>query len=237
MIKKDDLFPDSQIIDKYETDVGNKIYVFDNGKKYKQYNKNYSSLRNIDNMEFLKTLQAQAKEKSSLITFPEQVVCTDNKLYGITSDFAYGTPLDEIFLGEDIGHLIESIDKLEQEIIRISNNGWYISNLTGDDIIINYLQSPEETLKIVNTDFIEKREDVLKNISNNLRYLFNIFIYKMLPNIRYLKLNDNPEFREKFALASEGKMPCSEFITYLMNLLGLNLESYTSLNALRHKVK
>lgn len=237
MIKKEDLFPDSQVVEKFETIEGNRIYVFDNGKKYKQYNRNYSSLRNMDNMEFLKTLQTQTEENSSLITFPKQVIYTDKKLYGITSEYAYGTPLDEIFLGEDIGHLIESINKLEEEIIRISNNGWYISNLTGDDIIINYLQSPEETLKIVNTDFIEKREDILKNISNNLRYLFNIFIYKMLPNIRYLKLNDNPEFREKFALASEGKMLCSEFITYLMNLLSLNLESYTSLNALRHKVK
>ena len=79
------------------TNMGNTIYILNNGQKYKEFSGDYRNLSDSINREFQEALLQQTEEKdNTLISYPEIVISSDQELFGIVGQFEEGILLSEI---------------------------------------------------------------------------------------------------------------------------------------------
>ena len=69
------------------TNMGNTIYILNNGQKYKEFSEDYRDLRDSINREFQESLLLQTEEcGNNIISYPEIVIASKKELFGIYAD-------------------------------------------------------------------------------------------------------------------------------------------------------
>ena len=200
------------------TNMGNTIYILNNGKKYKEFSEDYRDLRDSINKEFQESLVSQTEEYGhSIISYPEIVISSSKELYGIVGNYEEGIPLLEIDTITSIDMLLSLIESLEQGIQDISLKGWNLEDLHEDNIIINTI-SKEIPIRIIDTDYhvLQLYKDRLEIYKNNMKRIFNAIMTSILPTLSNSSILQNKDIEEQYILASNGIIKVSEFLKFLL---------------------
>lgn len=218
------------------TNMGNTIYILNNGKKYKEFNEDYQDLRDSVNKEFQETLLYQTEEYgNSIISFPEIVISTNKKLFGIVGDYEIGIPLLEIDPLIKLEYLLSILESLEQGIEDISKKGWNLEDVHEENILIN-TSSSIKPIRIIDTDYhtLQPTKDKLVIYQQNLKRIFNSVITSIIPNIVKSELLNDYAIKQQYILASNGFIKPSEFIKDL--LLKLSSKDSTTIKTLQKSI-
>lgn len=218
------------------TGMENIISILNNGKKYKQFAKEYQKLDEYGNQEFLDNLILQSKFYGHpIVSFPEIVIKDDKRLYGIVSDFEKGIPLVQLPLDMEIHYLIYLVDCIERGIKDISEDGWQFEDLHEENILINP-NSESNPARIIDTDYYQLRKptnkkEALENYRENLKKIFNAVTYSVIPELKISNIWENKKLRKSYMLASTGIITCTDFLRELLyylkmyNISGKNIET------------
>ena len=210
---------------------GNKIYLLNNGFKFKQFPEH---LRKIDDpdMEFLyNSLLEQTKLHLETISTPTQLVAEDDYLYGYISPYEEGDIIRNIDPLTQIDILLSLIKKLERDIKTLSDMGWTMHDFHDANLIIDW-KIP--TAKIIDTDcYIRSKTDCYKY---NLKIVFSSIIYDLLPKIQLSKAYEKKIIKRYFLMAQEGIMKASEFLELLLIELKQYIIKGLTLEELRMKI-
>jgi hypothetical protein len=200
------------------TNMGNTIYILNNGKKYKEFSEDYRDLNDFINKEFQESLVSQTEEYGhSIISYPEIVISSSKELYGIVGNYEEGIPLLEIDTITSIDMLLSLIESLEEGIKDISLKGWNLEDLHEDNIIINTI-SKEIPIRIIDTDYhvLQLYKDRLELYKNNMKRIFNAIMTSILPTLSNSSILQNKDIEEQYILASNGIIKVSEFLKFLL---------------------
>lgn len=226
------------------TDMGNNIYILNNGKKYKEFTEIYSKLSDSLNQEFKEELIKQAKYKRvKTISFPEIVITDSKKLYGIVGQYEPGTIIGNISQSINIELLITLIESLEKDIYSISEDGWVMEDVNDDNILINYQTETESSIKIIDTDFYVQRtlsdiEEVEKIYQNNLKKIFYALFYSIINNLHKSNIWTDSEIKIMYYSAIKGFIECSKLIKEIIFKLQNNAKKeINTLECLRKTLK
>ena len=207
-----------------KTYQGHTIYLFGEGLKYKEFDPN-NDFYSISNKSFFQGLKNQVEETSALVAFPISLVMEKSKLYGVVSPYIPGIPLQDIDPQISINKLLKQITKLEQEIERLTQKGWYLDDINSDNIITNN-QKDNLVLTIIDTDFYVRRkkanyEELLKL---NRKQLVSTILSAFAERIMVSKLINDKNIHNAYILAINGFISASEFIIILLNRMNRYIE-------------
>lgn len=219
-----------------KTGMGNSIYILNDGRKYKEFSNDYRNLNESANVEFKDNLIQQTQfYQHTVVSFPEIVIKSNKRLYGIVSDFEEGIPLVELPLDLELNYLLYLIDYIERGIQDISTAGWELEDLHEENILIN-LNSDEKPVRIIDTDYyqmrkIQNQKQALANYKDNLKKIFSAVVYSIIPELQISDIWEDSTIKRKYLLASIGEIKCTEFLRELLyrinfyNLSGKNIET------------
>lgn len=220
------------------TNMGNTIYILNNGQKYKEFGEDYRDLRDSINREFQKSLIQQTYEYGhSIISYPELVVASKKELFGIVGTFEQGVPLLEIDLLTKIDYLLEIIDKLEQGTKDISLKGWNLEDLHEENILINPL-SQTKPIRIIDTDYhvLQLQKDRLELYRTNMKRIFSAIITSIIPSIGKSNILKDKEVKHQYILASNGLIKPTEFLRYLLLKIKISTKEPITIKTLQKSI-
>ena len=200
------------------TNMGNTIYILNNGQKYKEFGEDYRDLSDSINRELQESLLSQTEYYgNSIISYPEVVISTNQELFGIVGTFEEGIPLLEIDPLTKIDYLLSLIDKLEQGIQDISLKGWNLEDLHEENILINPV-SKTLPIRIIDTDYhvLQKEKDKLELYRTNIKRIFNAIITSILPSLGKSEILKDKDVEYQYILASNGLIKPTDFLRYLL---------------------
>ena len=200
------------------TNMGNIIYILNNGQKYKEFDEDYRDLSDSINRELQESLLSQTEYYgNSIISYPEVVISTNQELFGIVGTFEEGIPLLEIDPLTKIDYLLSLIDKLEQGIQDISLKGWNLEDLHEENILINPI-SKTLPIRIIDTDYhvLQKEKDKLELYRTNIKRIFNAIITSILPSLGKSEILKDKDVEYQYILASNGLIKPTDFLRYLL---------------------
>ena len=200
------------------TNMGNIIYILNNGQKYKEFGEDYRDLSDSINRELQESLLSQTEYYgNSIISYPEVVISTNQELFGIVGTFEEGIPLLEIDPLTKIDYLLSLIDKLEQGIQDISLKGWNLEDLHEENILINPI-SKTLPIRIIDTDYhvLQKEKDKLELYRTNIKRIFNAIITSILPSLGKSEILKDKDVEYQYILASNGLIKPTDFLRYLL---------------------
>ena len=200
------------------TNMGNTIYILNNGQKYKEFGEDYRDLSDSINRELQESLLSQTEYYgNSIISYPEVVISTNQELFGIVGTFEEGIPLLEIDPLTKIDYLLSLIDKLEQGIQDISLKGWNLEDLHEENILINSV-SKTLPIRIIDTDYhvLQKEKDKLELYRTNIKRIFNAIITSILPSLGKSEILKDKDVEYQYILASNGLIKPTDFLRYLL---------------------
>ena len=200
------------------TNMGNTIYILNNGKKYKEFNEEYRDLKDSINREFQENLLLQTEEyDNSIVSFPEIVISSEEELFGIVGDYEIGIPLLNIDPLINLGYILGILETLEQGIESISKKGWNLEDIHEENILINR-ESSNKPIRIIDTDYhtLQLAQDRLTLYQQNLKRIFNSVITSIIPSIVKSDLLNNYIIKQQYILASNGFIKPSEFIRCIL---------------------
>lgn len=225
----------------WSTPMGNKIYLLNNGQKYKKFCLDYGDLRSKVNKNFKDRLLEQTEEYGhSVICFPETIITNDKWLSGMVTDFVTGEKLKNIDLNTQIDYLLYLIEKLEESIVDVSFKGWVLEDLHEENILINK-SDYNNPVKIIDTDFYLKnktnnQKELLQNYKNNLERIFDAVMITILPQFDISFMWNDCEIQQAYLKATQGEIKCSQFLKLLLKKLKLTLKKEQNILTLRKTV-
>ena len=203
------------------TGMSNKIYILNDGRKYKEFSEDYQDLNDSTNQDLTQNLIEQSKlYKHPIISFPEIVIKDNQRLYGVVSDFEKGIPLIELPLDVEISYLLYLIDYIERGIQDVSELGWQLEDLHEENILIN-LSSETKPAKIIDTDYyqiktIQNKKQSLLNYRENLKKIFHAVIYSVIPELQISNIWEDPYVKRQYLLATLGELKTTDFLRELL---------------------
>ena len=207
-----------------KTNQGHTLYLLGEGLKYKEFDPE-NDFYSISNKPFYQGLRNQIEETSALVAFPVSLVMDKSKLYGVVSPYIPGIPIHEINPQTSINILLKHITKLEQEIERLTQKGWFLDDINSDNIITND-QKDDLRLTIIDTDFYVRRKKVNYEelIKLNRKQLVNTILSAFAERIMVSKLMNNKNIKNAYILAINGYISASEFIVILLDRMNRYIE-------------
>ena len=220
------------------TNMGNTIYILNNGQKYKEFGEDYRDLSDSINREFQESLIQQTEYYGhSIISYPELVISSSKELFGIVGTFEEGIPLLEIDPLTKIDYLLELIDKLEEGTKDISLKGWNLEDLHEENILINPV-SKKIPIRIIDTDYhvLQKEKDKLELYRTNIKRLFNAIITSILPTLGTSQILQDKDIEEQYLLASNGLIKPTDFLRYLLFKIKLSTQEQITIKTLQKSI-
>jgi hypothetical protein len=214
--------------------MGHKIYILDNGLKYKEYNQDDPSFAKYPyNKELIESLKEQINTQSSLVSFPQTMVGKGKKIYGVISPFEEGTTIEDIYLEINIYTLLRKVSEAEIEIDRLSKEGWHLDDINSKNIITNNNQN-NLTFRIIDTDYYVKRTDQTyeRLLERNRALLLGALLTALTPLIAVSKTLHNKKLYNNYVLAINGKIKPTEFFYEVLEIISRRNE-VASINDLR----
>ena len=220
------------------TNMGNTIYILNNGQKYKEFNEDYRDLSDSINKEFQESLLSQTEQYGhSIISYPEIVISTSEELFGIVGSYEEGIPLLEIDPLTKIDYLLSIIDKLEQGIKDISLKGWNLEDLHEENILINPV-CKKIPIRIIDTDYhvLQLEKDRLELYRTNMRRIFYAITTSILPSLGKSNILRESDIQKQYELASNGIIKVSDFLKYLLIKLKISTKDNTTIKTLQKTI-
>ena len=220
------------------TNMGNTIYILNNGQKYKEFGEDYRDLSDSINREFQESLLLQTEyHGNSIISYPEIVISTTQELFGIVGTFEEGIPLLEIDPLTKIDYLLSLIDKLEQGIQDISLKGWNLEDLHEENILINPV-SKTLPIRIIDTDYhvLQKEKDKLELYRTNIKRIFSAITTSILPSLGKSNLLKDKDIEYQYTLASNGLIKPTDFLKYLLLKIKLSTKEPITIKTLQKSI-
>ena len=220
------------------TNMGNTIYILNNGKKYKEFSEDYRDLNDSINKEFLESLLSQTEQYGhSIISYPEIVISSNQELFGIVGDYEEGIPLFNIDPLTKIDYLLSIIDKLEQGIKDISLKGWNLEDLHEENILINGI-SKKIPIRIIDTDYhtLQLHKDRLELYRTNMKRIFNAITTSILPSLGKSNILQDKDIQEQYLLASNGIIKISDFLKYLLLKVKISIKDNPTIKTLQKSI-
>lgn len=222
----------------HSTNLGNNLYILNNGQKFKEFSSEYKDLTDTINIEFKNNLEEQTEYYGDkLISFPEVVISNNQELFGIVSDYETGIPLPNINPLTEIDHLLFIIEYLEKGIKNITENGWNLEDLHEENILIN-TTSLDKPVRVIDTDFycLQAERDKLDLYYTNIKKVFSSIIYSVIPNLTSSNIWEDKEVQKYYHLASSGLINPSDFMKLLFLRLKLEHQSTKNVQTLRKTI-
>lgn len=220
------------------TNMGNTIYILNNGQKYKEFGEDYRDLSDSINRELQESLLSQTEYYgNSIISYPEIVISTNQELFGIVGTFEEGIPLLEIDPLTKIDYLLSLIDKLEQGIQDISLKGWNLEDLHEENILINPV-SKTLPIRIIDTDYhvLQKEKDKLELYRTNIKRIFNAIITSILPSLGKSDILKDKDVEYQYILASNGLIKPTDFLRYLLLKIKITTKESITIKTLQKSI-
>ena len=220
------------------TNMGNTIYILNNGKKYKEFSEDYRDLNDSINREFKESLLSQTEQYGhSIISYPEIVISTNQELFGIVGDYEEGIPLFNIDPLTKIDYLLSIIDKLEQGIKDISLKGWNLEDLHEENILINDI-SKKIPIRIIDTDYhtLQLHKDRLELYRTNMKRIFNAITISILPSLGKSNILQDKDIQEQYLLASNVIIKISDFLKYLLLKVKISIKDNPTIKTLQKSI-
>lgn len=220
------------------TNMGNTIYILNNGQKYKEFGEDYRDLSDSINREFQESLIQQTEYYGhSIISYPELVISSSKELFGIVGTFEEGIPLLEIDPLTKIEYLLTLLDKLEEGTKDISLKGWNLEDLHEENILINPV-SKKIPIRIIDTDYhvLQKEKDKLELYRTNIKRLFNAIITSILPSIGKSNILKEEDIAQQYTLASNGLIKPTDFLRYLLFKIKLSTQEQITIKTLQKSI-
>ena len=220
------------------TNMGNTIYILNNGQKYKEFGEDYRDLSDSINRELQESLLSQTEYYgNSIISYPEIVISTNQELFGIVGTFEEGIPLLEIDPLTKIDYLLSLIDKLEQGIQDISLKGWNLEDLHEENILINPV-SKTLPIRIIDTDYhvLQKEKDKLELYRANIKRIFNAIITSILPSLGKSDILKDKDVEYQYILASNGLIKPTDFLRYLLLKIKITTKESITIKTLQKSI-
>lgn len=220
------------------TNMGNTIYILNNGQKYKEFGEDYRDLSDSINRELQESLLSQTEYYgNSIISYPEIVISTNQELFGIVGTFEEGIPLLEIDPLTKIDYLLSLIDKLEQGIQDISLKGWNLEDLHEENILINPV-SKTLPIRIIDTDYhvLQKEKDKLELYRTNIKRIFNAIITSILPSLGKSEILKDKDVEYQYILASNGLIKPTDFLRYLLLKIKITTKDSITIKTLQKSI-
>ena len=220
------------------TNMGNTIYILNNGQKYKEFGEDYRDLSDSINREFQESLIQQTEYYGhSIISYPELVISSSKELFGIVGTFEEGIPLLEIGPLTKIEYLLTLLDKLEEGTKDISLKGWNLEDLHEENILINSV-SKKIPIRIIDTDYhvLQKEKDKLELYRTNIKRLFNAIITSILPSIGKSNILKEEDIAQQYTLASNGLIKPTDFLRYLLFKIKLSTQEQITIKTLQKSI-
>ena len=220
------------------TNMGNTIYILNNGQKYKEFGEDYRDLSDSINREFQESLIQQTEYYGhSIISYPELVISSSKELFGIVGTFEEGIPLLEIDPLTKIEYLLTLLDKLEEGTKDISLKGWNLEDLHEENILINSV-SKKIPIRIIDTDYhvLQKEKDKLELYRTNIKRLFNAIITSILPSIGKSNILKEEDIAQQYTLASNGLIKPTDFLRYLLFKIKLSTQEQITIKTLQKSI-
>ena len=220
------------------TNMGNTIYILNNGQKYKEFGEDYRDLSDSINREFQESLIQQTEYYGhSIISYPELVISSSRELFGIVGTFEEGIPLLEIDPITKIEYLLTLLDKLEEGTKDISLKGWNLEDLHEENILINPV-SKKIPIRIIDTDYhvLQKEKDKLELYRTNIKRLFNAIITSILPSIGKSNILKEEDIAQQYTLASNGLIKPTDFLRYLLFKIKLSTQEQITIKTLQKSI-
>ena len=220
------------------TNMGNIIYILNNGQKYKEFGEDYRDLSDSINRELQESLLSQTEYYgNSIISYPEIVISTNQELFGIVGTFEEGIPLLEIDPLTKIDYLLSLIDKLEQGIQDISLKGWNLEDLHEENILINPI-SKTLPIRIIDTDYhvLQKEKDKLELYRTNIKRIFNAIITSILPSLGKSEILKDKDVEYQYILASNGLIKPTDFLRYLLLKIKITTKDSITIKTLQKSI-
>lgn len=220
------------------TNMGNTIYILNNGQKYKEFSEDYRDLSDSINREFQESLlQQTGYYGNSIISYPEIVISTKQELFGIVGDFEEGIPLVEIDPITKIDYLLSLLDKLEQGTKDISLKGWNLEDLHEENILINSA-SKTSPIRVIDTDYhvLQQEKDKLELYRTNIKRIFNAIIASILPTLGKSDILKDKDIEHQYVLASNGLIKPTDFLRYLLLKIKLSPKEDITIKTLQKSI-
>lgn len=220
------------------TNMGNTIYILNNGQKYKEFGEDYRDLSDSINREFQESLIQQTEYYGhSIISYPELVISSSKELFGIVGTFEEGIPLLEIDPLTKIEYLLTLLDKLEEGTKDISLKGWNLEDLHEENILINPV-SKTLPIRIIDTDYhvLQKEKDKLELYRTNIKRLFNAIITSILPSIGKSNILKEEDIAQQYTLASNGLIKPTDFLRYLLLKIKISTKEQITIKTLQKSI-
>ena len=220
------------------TNMGNTIYILNNGQKYKEFSEDYRDLSDSINREFQESLYQQTENYGhSLISYPEIVISSSKELFGIVGTFEEGIPLLEIDPLTKIDYLLTLLDKLEQGTKDISLKGWNLEDLHEENILINPV-SKILPIRIIDTDYhvLQKEKDKLELYRTNIKRIFNAIIASILPSLGKSDILKDKDIEQQYILASNGLIKPTDFLRYLLFKIKISTKEQITIKTLQKSI-
>ena len=220
------------------TNIGNTIYILNNGQKYKEFSGDYRNLSDSINREFQEALLQQTEEKdNTLISYPEIVISSNQELFGIVGQFEEGILLSEIDPLTKIDYLLSLIDILEQGVEEMSFKGWNLDDLHEYNILINPV-SKEKPIRIIDTDYhvLQKERNKLELYKTNMKRIFSAITTSILPSIGKSYILREPDVNKKYLLALNGVIKVSDFLRYLLLKIKISSKEDITIQTLQKSI-
>ena len=217
------------------TNMGNVIYLLNNGKKYKEFGADYYDLSDSVNVLFRDDLITQTEEYGHpLISFPEIVITNNKELYGIVGDYEIGTPISKISPLTSITKLMMYVEYLENNIEGLSLKGWNLEDMHEDNILINP-RMRKKPVRVIDTDFyrFQPQRDKIELYRQNHKKIFRAVIDSVIPNLNISSIWLDDELQQNYLLASNGLMKTSDFLRFLINKLRAIYQEPKNIKTLR----
>ena len=220
------------------TNMGNTIYILNNGQKYKEYGEEYRDLCDPINRELQESLLSQTDEYgNSIISYPEIVITSDKELFGIVGTFELGTPLLKTDPLTQIDCLFQLIEILEQGIEEISYKSWNLEDLHEENILINK-SSSTNPIRIIDTDYytLQEEREALEIYRNNLKRLFNAITNSIMPTLGKSHILEDKDIKEQYILATNGIIKPTDFFGYLLNRIKISSQDKITIKTLQKTI-
>ncbi len=220
------------------TNMGNTIYILNNGQKYKQFGEDYRDLNDSINREFQESLLLQTEEYGhSIISYPEIVISSSQELFGIIGTYEEGIPLSEIDPYTQIDYLLSILDELEESVRDMSEKGWNLEDLHEENILINPI-CKTLPIRIIDTDYhtLQKDRDTLELYKTNIKRVFSAITTCIIPTIGKSDILRDKDIRQQYAFATNGLITPTTFLRYLLFKLKLSKKESTTIKTLQKSI-
>ncbi len=220
------------------TNMGNVIYLLNNGQKYKEFGADYQDIEDSINQELFEELKKQCEEYgNSLVSFPQIVIESDTTLYGVVGDYEQGTPLSKLNPTIRIKKLVELIEYMENEIFKLSKKGWNLEDIHEENILLNP-SSNDKPIRVIDTDFycLQKYKSLTELYRDNIKGIFVSIIETIIPSLNISSIWLDPYIQENYMLAANGIIKTSDFIKFLLQVLKIDINSRKNVYSLRKTI-